>query len=493
MRTANAIPAILLAACCFAGSAFAGPPPAPPLQPAPPANPLSFFDGKITFDLQERLRWEDRDNNYDFNSAVNALTDDNWFLNRLRIGLLLKPVDWLKIYAQGQDSREINSDRPDIPNQLGAEGDNSIDLRQGYIEISNYDKCPFGLKVGRQLLAYGDERLIGISDWTNFSRSFDAVKLRYQQKDWSLDAFASSVVVIDRGQYDQSDTFNGNETDREQVFSGLYFTSTGLLPVQTTDFYALHLHENTNPRYQPAAIGDTNFVTLGFRVKSKPGVFHHEPAPASDGKAIADGKSAPPPPPAPKKPIGFDYDAEAAFQTGEVRGLNLTAFAVHVGGGYTFNAPWTPRIGLEYNYASGDDNPADSDIETFQNLFPSNHPPYGIMDLFCWQNVHNPAIILKAAPCKTLTVQLEYHGFWLANTDDTWYRSNATPVRPLTPAARAADSFVGTELDFFATWKPLKQFGLQAGYSHFFTGDYVKDTGPSSDANFGYVQATVEF
>ena len=68
-----------------------------------------------------------------------------------------------------------------------------------------------------------------------------------------------------------------------------------------------------------------------------------------------------------------------------------------------------------------------------------------------------------------------------------------SPVRPLTPAARAADSFVGTELDLIATWKPLKQFGFQVGYSRFFTGDYVQDTGPSSDANFGYVQATVEF
>jgi Alginate export len=488
-------PASLFASFCLAGVSIAGPAQvAPPIQPAPPANPLSFFDGKVTFDLQERLRWEVRDNNFDFDRGVNALTDDNWFLNRLRIGLAIKPVSWLKIYAQGQDVREINSDRPDFPGILGAEGDDAFDLRQGYVEISQYDKCPWGLKLGRQVLEYGDGRLIGPSEWANLSRSFDAAKLRYQTKDWWLDAFASSVAVINRGEYNQSDFFNGNETHREQIFSGLYFSSTGLIPVQTTDLYVLHLHEATGPLYQPAAIGDTNFVTLGFRIKSKPGAFHHEPAPASDGKTVADGKSAPPPPPpAAKKALGFDYEAEAAFQTGDVRGLDLTAFAVHVGGGYTFEVPWTPRVSLEYNYASGDSSSADTDIETFQNLFPSNHPPYGNMDLFSWQNVHNPAIVIKATPCKNLTVQLEYHGFWLANNDDTWYRSGGTAVRPLTPAARTADSFVGTEFDFIATWKPFKQLGFQAGYCHFFAGDYVQDTGPSSDADFGYVQATIEF
>ena len=94
-------------------SAFAGEverdakstPPPPPVEKKE-ANPLCFLDGKICFDIQERFRWENRNNNFDFNSAVDSLTDDNWFLNRFRIGVAIKPVDGLKIYAQTQDSRE---------------------------------------------------------------------------------------------------------------------------------------------------------------------------------------------------------------------------------------------------------------------------------------------------------------------------------------------------------------------------------------------------
>ena len=79
---------------------------------------------------------------------------------------------------------------------LGAEGDDPLDLRQGFFEVGNPAEFPVMAKVGRQELIYGDERLIGAFDWNNFSRTFDAVKLRYQkdpQKFW-VDAFVATSV-----------------------------------------------------------------------------------------------------------------------------------------------------------------------------------------------------------------------------------------------------------------------------------------------------------
>jgi hypothetical protein len=108
--------------------------------------------------------------------------------------------------------------------------------------------------------------------------------------------------------------------------------------------------------------------------------------------------------------------------------------------------------------------------------------------------MQNPAIVITAAPTKTISAQFEFHGFWLADTNDFWYTSNGTgTIRPLNAAARSADSFAGMELDFFVTWKPVKQVAIQAGYSHFFAGDYLKDTGTHSDANFGYIQTVIQF
>jgi hypothetical protein len=90
MKTA----AVLLTAFTLARVTFGGPPSVPPLQPPPPANPLSFLDGRLIFDFQDRTRWEFRENNFDFNDNVDSLTDDGWLLNRLPLGVTLKPASW---------------------------------------------------------------------------------------------------------------------------------------------------------------------------------------------------------------------------------------------------------------------------------------------------------------------------------------------------------------------------------------------------------------
>src|SRR5205809_3301135 len=288
-------------------------PPPPPVVKKE-VNPFCFLDGKICFDLQERFRWENRNNNFDFNSAVDSLTDDNWFLNRFRFGMAIKPVDWLKLYAQTQDSREWYSDRPNTPGVMGAEGDDNFDFRQGYLQLG---PKWVSAKVGRQELSYGDERLIGPNPWNNFGRTFDAAKLHYEQSKFSIDVFSSTVVYILRDSFDYSDLFNGAETHRDQVFSAIYGSTTALNPL-TMDFYALILHEAnptkivqgiTYPCTSLSVPGTrSDFVTLGTRLKADPKKLH-----------------------------GWEYGGEFAFQTGQGSDLDLTALAAHVGGGCNFN------------------------------------------------------------------------------------------------------------------------------------------------------------
>jgi hypothetical protein len=448
-------------------------------------NPLCFFGGKICFDFEERFRWEIRSDNFDFADSAHTVNDDNWFLQRARLGLKVNVSDWVRLYAQVQDSREINSNRADVPGLLGAEGDDAFDLRQAWVEIGNPKAFPLSLRAGRQLLSYGDEWLVGSFDWNNIGRTFDAVKLRREQQGWWAEGFASSVVVPERGSYNQSDFFNGNETDRGQIFSGLYVSSS-IIPVQATDFYVFHLHENDSDRYQPNDRGDSNFFTIGTRIASKPGAFApHTESLSKDGKAVVEASA---------RPVGLDYNAEFAFQTGSVRGQDLTAFAAHGALGYTFDHEWLPRVAVGYSFATGDDDPRDREIQTFQNLFPTNHKFYGQMDLFAWQNLHDLEINFKVQPLRQVTVRADYHVFWLETTEDAWYRANGiVTVRPLNEAARSASNFAGSEVDFLFTWQVTKAMQLEGGYSHFFAGDYLRDTGPGDDADFGYLQAKFTF
>ena len=81
--------------------------------------------------------------------------------------------------------------------------------------------------------------------------------------------------------------------------------------------------------------------------------------------------------------------------------------------------------------------------------------------------------------------------FWLADTGDAWYRANGTTaVRAITPGA---DSYAGSEVDLTLTYKVNKNLSFMAGYSHFFAGGYLDDTGAGDDADFAYVQAQLDF
>lgn len=425
-------------------SLMAGDKPIPPID-LPQKDPLEF-------NFQARVRGEYRENVFDFNNQVDSPTDDTWLLHRIRVGLEWQALPWLRIAVQGQDTRESFSDRADVPNQMGAEGDDAFDLRLAWLDFG--DPKHLSLKVGRQVLSYGDERLVGPLEWLNFSRTFDAVKLHYQQKDWWLDVFTSSVVRIHESHFNTSDWLDGENT-RDQFFSGLYFSTT-LIPVQTTDVYAFHLHEE-------GLAGGTDFVTLGTRFKGDP-----------------------------LKLAGWDYTVELVGQAGQVRGQDLRAFASHLEAGYNWlKTPWKPRLAFEYSYGSGDGDATDGQVHTFQNLFPTNHPPYGFMDTMAWQNMHNLVLRLAAQPHPKVKTTLDFHGFWLDDTSDAWYRTNGvTQVRPINGKA---SNQAGAEMDFTVSAKLTKHLDMLVGYSHFFAGQYLDDTGRGDDADFAYLMLTLNY
>jgi hypothetical protein len=440
---------------------------------------LTFLDEKIVFDVEERVRGEIRENNRDFDSSIDDDNDDSWLLNRFRLGLALKPVSWLKLYGQTQDVREAFSDRANIPGVRSAEGDDVFDLRQASVSLGDIKKFPLLLTIGRQAISYGDSRLVADSKWGNFGRTFDAFRLRFEEPKYWVEAFAMRPVQIKRHEFDDSDAADN--------FGGIYF-STALVPKQTTDLYFFYRDKDDNqPDLDPTNRTDpqgtwngpaARFATVGGRVKSKPGALR-----------------------------GWDYTGEIAYETGDVwltdkqsRRMDLNAFALHASGGYTVEkCAWKPRFGLEYDYATGDHDPDDNDSESFQNLFPSNHDKYGFMDEFGWRNIHDARAQVNVKPVKKLDLEFDYHAFWLADTHDFWYRSNGiSTLRTRTPDGRdvrtiGAGNFAGHEIDLTVTYECTKNVKVQAGYSHFFAGDYLSDTGADSDADFGYVMTTFSY
>ena len=94
---------------------------------------------------------------------------------------------------QAQDAHVIGATRT---GSLPPLQQDTFDLRLGYVEFGQENKYPLRVRIGRQELAFGEERLIGPANWLNTPRSFDGLSGTFRITGFKLDAFAASVVTI---------------------------------------------------------------------------------------------------------------------------------------------------------------------------------------------------------------------------------------------------------------------------------------------------------
>lgn len=364
--------------------------------------------------------------------------------------------DWFNVFVEGRDSSTAGDERD--PNPF----DDRFDLHQAYVNIGNPKGFPVSLKVGRQQMTYGDERFVEVADWSNLERTFDAAKLRYESDEFWVDGFLSHYVIPDNGSF--------NNANWHDLFSGVYASTRSLIPRQETQLYFLaHDVDPASAAYsKTGGTGPTarDVFTVGTRVKSLPGQFH-----------------------------GWDYGAEIAGQFGSVnqggRRLEHEALAADVLGGYTWsNTIGSPRVGIDFTYGSGDSNPNDNKHGTFDLLFGAAHKFYGIMDVTGLRNTISPSINFSLKPVEHLTLRTDYFLYWLADVNDLSYTevgkgrtASGYGIHP------GFSSHLGSEIDLVANYAAASWLNLQAGYSHFFVGDYIRQSVESVPANGGAVDA----
>ncbi|MBI4248525.1 MAG: alginate export family protein [Elusimicrobia bacterium] len=385
----------------------------------------------LNFGGQLRLRYESMSLSQYAPPAGRPALDQ--FSLRTRLGAGGSPAEGVRVFVNIQDSRVAGSEASVSANSK------NVDLHEAWLEMTGLWALPLDLKAGRQELIYGDQRMISTLDWDASGRAWDGLRLRWKKDLWQADFF-SAVTREAAG------------PKQDEVFTGLYATLQAA-PEHELDFYLL---SRTS-----AAVNSGNLRerSLGMRMK---------------GRREA-----------------WDYSAETACQFGSKGGKNLRAWALAATAGYKLDSKFSPRIGLEYDFASGDSDPSDATSGTFEPPYPFGHTYQGLADVFSWKNAHDLALRTSAAPREGWTVALDLHHFLLASSKDAWYGpSNAAITRD---ATGSAGKTVGHELDFHVKTAVRKAVKLWFGYSRFFAGPYVARTVGGRDKDWAFFQATVDF
>jgi hypothetical protein len=373
--------------------------------------------------------------------------EDAYLLTRLRLNMKVQPTSWLKFVLQGQDAHALWKNVVPVTSTY----QDTMDLRLGYVEIGDAEKKTFALRAGRQELAFGEERLIGVADWTNTTRTFDALRGTLRLPIIRLDAFAASVVKIHDGQF--------NEVTPGTYLYGLYGSTEKLLPKTTVEPFFLW-RRTSNLLQETGGRGIMNFGTVGFRWVGK-------------------------------LPMNLDYGTEIARQSGSLGTDSIGAWAGHWVLGYTVPSKWKPRFSAEYNYASGDKNSTDGHRGTFDQLYPTGHDKYGLADQVGWKNIENLRGGVDLKPSVKWLIKGRYDAWWLADPHDALYDAGSNVVARV--ANRTAGRFVGQELDISGMYDLTKQWKAGAGFGHIFTGTFLNNATPGEAYNFPYAMLNYKF
>lgn len=305
-----------------------------------------------------------------------------------------------------------------------------VDLQQAFVELKGNAGS---VRVGRQEIMLGSQRLVALRDGPNIRQTFDAVRYTGKIKGAAVTAFASHPVRI--GAEDFDDT-----SETAQDLTGLYI----ILPDKVglgLDIYALSLRKKTARFAQ--GLASERRQSYGIRLFSK-------------------------------APAAFDYNVEAVWQDGRFGRGRISAWTVATDIGWTQgNWRFRPRFGLKTDIASGDDDLTDNRLGTFNALFPKGN-------YFTDNAILGPANLVDLNPNLTLTltasfsVALGADVAWRHTTHDAVYR---LPNVPFANTAGRPGKYIGTQYYVAPAWQVTPHIMVSSAFVYFETGTLLQKSG----------------
>ena len=349
----------------------------------------------------------------------NANDGDNkasFIVERTRLGLDYERT-FLKTHITAQHSAV-----------WGQAGKGSLNIYEAWAQLTARN----GLfaKIGRQVLSYDDERIIGSDDWTEVALSHDLLKVGYENdihKVHAMFAYNQNVESVDGGTVYR----NGDKPykamqalwyhyDHPHVPFGasLLFMNLGLQGSEISD--------NPNKTNYQQLVG--TYMSYRPANWSLEGSFYYQMGTSEDGVDIA------------------AWMASVLGTYSPSRKLTLNAGYDRLSGDPYYNVPPKGYFGLVQH----------STIKGFSPVYGTHHKFYGAMDFFyisTFKNGFSPGLQnffagLTYYPIKPLHIDATYHYFATA----TWLEDMSRSL--------------GHEIELSVTYRPIKEVSISAGYSY---------------------------
>lgn len=312
------------------------------------------------------------------------------------------------------------------------------DLHQVFFDITDSSQS-LRLRIGRQEIEFGSGHIIGESEGLNIRRAFDGFRLTFKHGRWTWNSTLTHPVLLRPDAY--------AIPNHSQTEWGAGFTRS----TERGGWASYYIALNRKAASFNGRTGQEVRHTLGTRLWDKEGIF--------------------------------DYDADFIFQTGTFASGNIYAGAISTNDGLTLRRlKFQPRLGVRFDYATGDSGSASGNLNTFNPLFPN--PTYSSLSALLGPlNLTDVGPTIRLALDSKTAVSAELPFYWRSSIHDGVYNFAGITIRP---GNHSSATFVGYQpgLNLDRAWSP--HFASTAGYFYLFTGDFLKQTPSGKDVGYFY-------
>lgn len=303
------------------------------------------------------------------------------------------------------------------------------------------------LRGGRELVALGSERLVGTRWGPNVPQPFDGLRAILDTGAAQVQVLRLRPVQIGPGDFD-------DRTSSSKRLSGVYATLR--LPIGSGDLY--YLDAVNRAAHFDQGSGREHRQTFGARWFGAVG--------------------------------GLRWNWEAMLQRGRFAGAPIRAWSVASETSYRFaHAPLAPMLRLRANIVSGDRDPAERTLQTFDPLYPKGKyfgelsplGPYNIV------NLHPSATVTLG---RGLDLSVAAVRYWRESRGDGLYGVPGNLIRS-GRGSRSRD--VGEQAEILVEWQANRALSFAGSLSLFRAGRFIRDTGPARPIHMAGLETAYRF